>query len=156
LVAIHEAAELSNSIYDFNSKMKLALKYLLIISGLIPALYLLGLTLIFLPGIVKDFDYSLVETIIIMSMLFGVLGFLGLVFSVLPRFENRPRLKFILLTAGVIGSFVFTTVAGGKKAWMWIFYIEEFDEWIIWAWPVIVSIILLVLNGREMFDSNPK
>ena len=136
--------------------MKLGLRFLLIVSGLIPAMILLVLTILFLPGFIVEYDFSVKQTILILSMLFGLLGFHGLVLSILPMYDSKPRLKFILLAAGVIGSFMFTTIIGGKSAWVWILSVDEFDEWMIWTWPVIVSIILMFLNGRDILNRNSR
>jgi hypothetical protein len=45
-------------------------------------------------------------------------------------------------------------MAGGKRAWTWVLNIEEFDEWIIWVWPLIVSIVIMSLNGQKIFNKN--
>ncbi|MEA5405421.1 hypothetical protein VB776_20955 [Arcicella sp. DC2W] len=107
-----------------------------------------------LPDLIKNLSLELVEIFMVLSMIFGICGYLGLLFSLLPKLENKYQLKFILLVLGIIGSVTFTTITGGKRAWTWVLSIEEFDGWIIWVWPLIVTIILIGLNGRKLFNKN--
>ena len=134
--------------------MRTYLKKLFILSGLLPATFLLGLTLLFLPDQIKNLSLELDEIFLFLSMIFGICGYIGLLLSLLPKFEHKYLLKFALLVLGIIGSVIFTTIAGGNRAWTWILNIEEFDEWIIWIWPLIVSIVLIGLNGRKLFSKN--
>ena len=134
--------------------MKTYLKKLFILSGLLPATFLLGLTFLFLPDQIKNLSLELDEIFMFLSMIFGICGYIGLLLSLLPKLEHKYLLKFTLLVLGIIGSVVFTTIAGGKRAWTWVLNIEEFDEWIIWIWPLIVSIILIGLNIRKIINKN--
>lgn len=134
--------------------MRTNLKKLFILSGLLPATFLLGLTFLFLPDLIKNLSLDLVEIFMVFSMIFGICGYIGLLLSLLPKLEHKYLLKFTLLVLGIIGSVTFTTIAGGKRAWTWVLNIEEFDEWIIWVWPLIVSIVLIGLNGRKLFNKN--
>ncbi|MEA5141638.1 hypothetical protein [Arcicella rigui] len=134
--------------------MKTYFKNIFILSGLLPATFLLGLTFLFLPDLIINLSLELVEISMVLSMIFGICGYLGLLFSLLPKLENKYQLKFILLVLGIIGSVTFTTITGRKRAWTWVFSIEEFEGWIIWVWPLIVSIILIGLNGRKLFNKN--
>lgn len=134
--------------------MKIYLKKLFILSGLLPATFLLGLTFLFLPDLIKNLSFEVVKIFMVLSMIFGICGYIGLLLSLLPKLEHKYLLKFTLLVLGIIGSVTFTTIAGGKRAWTWIFNIEEFDEWIIWIWPLIVSIVLISLNGRKLLNKN--
>ena len=130
--------------------MKAALKYTFILSGLIPALILLFLTLLVLPDYIKSFRFISKEIILLGSMILGILGFFGLLLSIIPRFKKLCFTKMILLSLGIIGFLIFMSVTGGKKSWNWIINIEEFDEWIIWVWPNIVSTGLVLLNGEKL------
>ena len=134
--------------------MRTYLKKLFILSGLLPATFLLGLTILFLPDMIKNLSLELVEIFMVLSMIFGICGYIGLLLSLLPKLEHKYLLKFTLLILGLIGSVTFTTITGGKRAWTWVLSIEEFDEWIIWVWHLIVSIVLIGLNGRKLFDKN--
>lgn len=134
--------------------MSTYLKKLFILSGLLPATFLLGLTFLFLPDLIKNLSLELVEIFMVLSMIFGICGYIGLLLSLLPKLEHKYLLKLTLLVLGIIGSVTFITIAGGKRAWTWVLNIEEFDEWIIWVWPLIVSITLIGLNGRKLFNKN--
>jgi hypothetical protein len=134
--------------------MKGYLKIFFILSGLLPATFLLGLTLFFLPDLIKNLSLELDEIFMVLSMIFGICGYIGLLLSLLPKFQSKYLLKLIFLVLGIIGSVTFTTIAGGKRAWTWVLNIEEFDEWIIWVWPLIVSIVLVGLNGKKLLNKN--
>jgi hypothetical protein len=132
--------------------MKTYLKKLFILSGLLPATFMLVLTFLFLPNLIKNLSFEVVEILMLFSMILGICGYIGLLISLLSKLEYKYLLKFTLLVLGIIGSVTFTTIAGGKRAWAWVLNIEEFDEWIIWVWPIIVSIVLLSLNGRKLLN----
>lgn len=134
--------------------MNIYLRKLFILSGLLPATFLLGLTFLFLPDQIKNLSFEVVEILMFLSMIFGICGYIGLLLSLIPKLKHKYLLKFALLFLGVIGSMTFTTIAGGKRAWTWILNIEEFDEWIIWVWPIIVSTVLIFLNGRKLLNRN--
>jgi hypothetical protein len=132
--------------------MRIYLKKFIILSGLLPATFLLGLTFLFLPDLIKNLSLDLVQISMFLSMIFGICGYIGLLLSLLPKLEHKYLLKFTLLFLGIIGFVTFSTITGGKRAWTWVLIIEEFDEWIIWVWPQVVSIILIFLNGRKLFN----
>jgi hypothetical protein len=134
--------------------MRTYLKKFIILSGLLPATFLLGLTFLFLPDLIMNLSLDLVQISMFLSMIFGICGYIGLLLSLLPKLEHKYILKFTLLVLGIIGFVTFTTITGGIRAWTWVLIIEEFDEWIIWVWPQLVSIILIFLNGRKFFNKN--
>lgn len=136
--------------------MKIYLKKLFILSGLLPATFLLGLTFLFIPDLIKNLSLEFEEIFMLLSMTFGICGYIGLMLAMLNKFENKNLLKVIFLVLGIIGSMTFTSIAGGKRAWTWVLNIEEFDEWIIWVWPIIVSIVLVGSNGKKLFNNKAK
>jgi|LakMenE18May11ns_1017448.scaffolds.fasta_scaffold9828189_1 hypothetical protein len=136
--------------------MKTYLKKLFLLTGLLPATILLALTLSFLPSFISDLSFEFDEIVIVVSMLLGICGYIGLTLSLLSKFENNSLLKLTFLILGLIGSITFTSITGGKRAWKWVMNIEEFDEWIIWIWPLIVSIVLIGLNGLKLLRKNKK
>lgn len=136
--------------------MKIYLKKLFILSGLLPATFLLGLTFLFIPDLIKNLSLEFDEILMLLSMTFGICGYIGLLFSLLTKFENKNQVKLIFLVLGIIGSITFMSIAGGKRAWTWVLDIEEFDEWIIWVWPIIVSIVLVGSNGKKLFNNKAK
>lgn len=67
--------------------MKIYLKKLFILSGLLPATFLLGLTFLFLPDLIKNLSFEVVEIFMVLSMIFGICGYIGLLLSLLPKLE---------------------------------------------------------------------
>lgn len=96
--------------------MRTYLKKLFILSGLLPATFLLGLTILFLPDLIKNLSLELVEIFIVLSITFGICGYIGLLLSLLPKLEHKYLLKFKILILGIIGSVTFTSIAGGKRS----------------------------------------
>ena len=134
--------------------MKIYFKKFFILSGLFPATFLLGLTLIFMPDVIKNMSLEFDEILMFLSMSFGIGGYIGLLLSLLPKFENKYLIKLTFLLLGIIGSITFISISGGKRAWTWVLNVEEFEEWIIWIWPLIVSIVLAIWNGQKLFKKN--
>jgi FtsH-binding integral membrane protein len=132
--------------------MKNSIKKIFILTGLLPATFLLGLTIIFLPSFIRDLSFEFDDIFLPVSMIFGICGFIGLLLSIMPKFEDKRLLKLVFLILGILGSIMFISIAGGKEAWTWILKIEEFDEWIIAVWPLIVSIVLIYLNIQKIFN----
>jgi len=136
--------------------MRIFFKRIFIISGLLPATFLLGLTFLFMPDLIKNLSFDFEEIAMLLSMIFGICGYIGLLLSILATFENKNPLKLIFLILGITGSMIFTSIAGGERAWTWVLNIEEFDEWIIWIWPLIVSFMLAIWNGQKLFIKNER
>lgn len=136
--------------------MRIFFKRIFIISGLLPATFLLGLTFLFMPDLIKNLSFDFEEIVMLLSMIFGICGYIGLLLSILAKFENKNLLKLIFLILGITGSMIFTSIAGGERAWTWVLNIEEFDEWIIWIWPLIVSFMLAIWNGQKLFIKNER
>ena len=134
--------------------MKIYLKKFFILSGLLPATFLLVLTLIFMPDVIKNMSLEFDEILMFLSMSFGIGGYIGLLLSLLPKFENKYLIKLTFLLLGIIGSITFSSIAGGKRAWTWVLNVQEFDEWFISIWPIIVSIVLAIWNGQKLFKKN--
>ena len=44
---------------------------------------------------------------------------------------------------------------GGMHGWLWFLTIEEPDEWLLPAWPIITALIGLIVNLIR-FIQNPK
>ncbi|MDG1332715.1 MAG: hypothetical protein P8P74_10315 [Crocinitomicaceae bacterium] len=74
--------------------------------------------------------------------LMGILGYIGLILLLL---EDRIKKWFIIfcLTLGIASFIIFISISG-KEAWKWVLTMEEIDEWFIFVWPSIVSIISIV------------
>jgi hypothetical protein len=122
------------------------------LSGLVPATILLGYTLLLLPNIVSNISLNIRQITLSLSLIFGLCGYIGLYFSLAPKFENKYLLKFIFLILGIVGWTIFTSVEFGRRGWAWILQVEEFNEWIIFVWPAIVALVLAMWNGRKLFQ----
>ena len=128
------------------NSMKTALYYLFLFSGLTPALYLLTLTLFFLPGLLKDFIYYHENGVapIVFSCLSGICGFIGLIRLIRRKAKQSHSLTITLLSLGITGAVVFLIVTGGREALEWVLSFEEPDEWFVFVWPNIVSLTFAI------------
>ncbi|MES2587807.1 MAG: hypothetical protein V4622_02435 [Bacteroidota bacterium] len=121
---------------------------LTIISGLIPATILLLLTIIGISNIFSFHEIRFKEFIVFTSMILGIVGYVGLLTSLI--FNNKTILNLILLLLGLIGFVIFTSFEGGLYAWKWIITMEEPEEWFIPVWPNVVSLIGIVVNSFKI------
>lgn len=127
----------------------------LTILGLIPSFYLLGISLIFLPSLFTDLlkDPNIENLIIIILILFGICGFLGLIFQLVSGFYSKIKLKITLQLLSIIGYLGFITFTNGINSCINIFESlknikENFFELYIWLSPIIITIILISVNFR--------
>ena len=144
-----------------NPILKKILKYTFIVSGFIPAHYLLFWALYLLLGPLFFGNYqnikSDLETILIYgSIIIGIFGYFGLLFSLIPKFENRYNLKIIFLALGIIGFISFLNVFGNDGSWK-LFFTHIFSlDWFLCYWPNIVSLVLIVYFLYKFLISQKK
>ena len=132
---------------------KKVLYILFVLSGLIPATYLLFLTIFFGGVILLEMNkIDLTDLLILLCFLFGICGYLGLLSLLRGLQEKFYKTNLILLGTGFLGFFLFTTFIGQKRAWEWIFNIEEIDEWLVFMLPNIVSLTFIALILIKMFE----
>ena len=124
--------------------MKTTLYYIFWLSGVLPALILLVLTLAILPNLFVDFHFRIREVLILSASLLGMCGFLGLLRLGSGLERKNYVLTVSLLIAGIIGSIIFLMTTGGQRALKWIYTFEEPGEWFIFVWPNIVSAIFTI------------
>ncbi len=125
----------------------------LLITGLLPATFLLFFSLLALFNIL-NLDYlNQKHTLFLLSILLGTSGYIGLLTSLI--YPKKTLLNFIFLLLGLIGFSIFLSHDGGMRGWIWLVSIEEPDEWIIIAWPIIVSIIGLIINLVRTIKHHP-
>ena len=131
--------------------MKTILYYIFLFSGLLPALYLLILTLFFLPGLLKDFIYYHENGVapILFSCLLGICGFIGLISLIGRKAKQSYSLTITLLSLGIIGAIIFLIITGGREALEWVLSFEEPDEWFVFVWPNIVSLTFAITLSFE-------
>ncbi|SEH99979.1 hypothetical protein SAMN02927937_02646 [Paenimyroides aquimaris] len=125
---------------------KRVLYILFVLSGLIPATYLLFLTLLYGGVILLEMNkIDLTDLLILLCFAFGICGYLGLLSLLRGLQEKYYKTNLILLGLGIIGFFIFMTFIGQAPAREWIFNIEEIDEWLVFMLPNIVSLTFIAL-----------
>ena len=119
---------------------------ILVLSGLIPATYLLIIAGLFLSEIIPSLpeDSSQIKTLV--SLLIGICGYIGLVIALIPKFYPKHLLKIAFCLAGILGFALFISVEGNGITWDWFAKMEEPDEWLVFMWPNTVCLILIILN----------
>lgn len=142
---------------------KKTLKYLFIISGFIPAHYLLLWAVVFLFGFVSGFKNGNIpkdfqETISFLGLIIGCFGYIGLLLSLIPKFENKYILKIIFLVLGVSGFVIFFSSAGdgGFKFGEFLksyFHFAKFDsQWFFLCMlPNYVSLGLIIYFCYKLY-----
>ncbi len=87
----------------------------------------------------------------LISLLFGILGYIGLLMNLKQNKELKVELiNFILLVLGIVGFVLFNSCQGGLRAWKWILMIEEPDEWILFFGPILITLFLIVIKGKRL------
>jgi len=126
--------------------MKTTLYYIFLYSGLLPAFYLLILTLFFLPSLLKDIIYhhEIGVAPILFSCLLGICGFIGLIRLIRRKAKQSHSLTITLLSLGITGAVLFLIVTGGREALEWVISFEEPDEWFVFVWPNIVALTFAI------------
>lgn len=141
--------------------MKTILKISFIVSGIIPATILLLLTLYFLfDNIINPSSFSVAEILFNLSMVFGILGYTGLIISLIPKFDSKYSAKISLLGFGILGYILVVSIAGRENAWNDLLTFENFKNdfkgYILWLWPNIVSLTLLIYNILKLAKQTNK
>ena len=119
---------------------------ILVLSGLIPATYLLIIAGLFLSEIIPSLREDSSQTKTLFSLLMGICGYIGLVIALIPKFYPKHLVKILFCLIGILGFALFMTVEGNGITWNWFTKMEEPDAWLIFMWPNIVCIILIILN----------
>ncbi|HWJ26727.1 MAG TPA: hypothetical protein VNS32_09295 [Flavisolibacter sp.] len=130
--------------------MKNVLYILFIFSAIAPAIVLTFLTLGVLPTLILDFDFSLKGILLILSCIFCLCGFAGLILLMPGPIPRLYSINIFLLILGISGFVLFNIIEGGQKAWKWILTIEEPGEWFIYVWPNIVSLTFIIVLYRKI------
>lgn len=126
-----------------------SINVILTLFALVPMTFYLLLTVYGIVNVLMRFAPD--DALLLLSMVFGVLGYVGLAMNLKQNKELKVELiNFILLLIGVSGGILFTSIEGGLKAWKWIFTIEEPDEWLMSVGPVLIVIFLMVLKGKRL------
>ena len=126
-----------------------AFLYILLISGIVPATFMFFQTLMMLFLFISDTDFSLIDILIMISFLFGLCGYIGLLITLKGLNKTNHLKKLIFIGLGLIGFTMFFNIAGARWFWSWVLKTEEPDEWFLGIWPIIVSIVFLIMIGFD-------
>ena len=122
--------------------MKAIVNIILILSGIIPATFLLFMCFFMIGKIMTDWSFDSQDIIYLTTSLFGIFGYAGLILLLLEHRIKRVLIVTFLLM-GIL-SFILFVSQSGIKAWSWIITMEEPDEWFIIVWPTIVALISVI------------
>lgn len=130
----------------FSKMIKEIIYKIILVSGLAPASILLCFSFYGIFKLLSDQLYSTQVFLDLFAMILGIFGFVGLVRALMLK--NKPTLTILLLILGLVG----ISMIGGVDFWIWTFTMAEPDEWIIAGYPMIVSIIAIVVNSYEFLN----
>lgn len=121
--------------------------------GFIPAIYLFGISLLFLPSLFLDLfkNPSIEDLIMIILILLGMCGFAGLIIQLFSNLYKKIKLKILLLSLSLIGYFGFFTFINGMQSWINIYdsfknFKENYLEIYFAIAPILITIILIGIN----------
>jgi hypothetical protein len=124
---------------------------IILVTGLFPATFLLFFSFFGLANITSSNHLFQKDIIILTSILLGIVGYIGLITSLtLPK---KTLINFLLLFMGLIGFSIFISIEGGIRGWKWLLTIEEPEEWFLLAWPIITSLLGLIVNSIKIIKS---
>lgn len=133
--------------HNYKHKKKQVL-YTILISGLIPATWMFGLTILgvyfAIPNAEISFDYILT----ICSMLMGVGGYVGLLLLFKGLHQTNHITKLILLMAGLSGFLIFMIHESPRKFTDWLIACNV--ENMVGKWPLIVSLLFSILIINDL------
>ncbi len=140
--------------------MNKKLYILFVLLGLIPATYLLFLTLLFGWFILLEINLSnLLDKIpILFCFSLGICGYLGLL-SILRGLQKRYyKLNLMLLGFGLLGNILFVSFIGTKGAWKRVLFGEgDIVEWFVGMSPNFISLTFIILILTKMYkEKNEK
>ena len=121
---------------------------------LIPAVYLLGVSLILLiPNLFDNIKHNSIfeTTIVFISIVFGILGFVALILQLITKPLLKLKLKILFQLLSIIGYFSFVSVLTGIQGWKNLFdslinIKDNLVDFYMVLWPIIVTGILLFFN----------
>jgi ABC-type amino acid transport system permease subunit len=117
--------------------------YIILVSALIPATWLLGLTFLGIYFAIPNAEFSFDYFLTISSMLLGIGGYIGLLLLLKGLHKTNHIKKLTLLLCGLIGFLIFMLHVSPRDFIDWLL---EYDiESMIGKWPLIVSLIFSVL-----------
>ena len=134
--------------------MKCTIKKLLIISGIIPATFLaylsiLGVFLI-LPDIFSEWDWF--KFLFSISCFFGLGGYVALWSSLSKSSDKKIIVLRLILLGGGLVSLLFILYHKQSFALRLSTNLEDIGRLILFLWPAIISLILIIKALKEIKD----
>lgn len=124
---------------------KSAFNLFLLVSALLPAMFLLFWGLMSFSMVLTSFELSDLPFLIYNGL--ALLGFVGLLILAINDW-NRKSLVWanICLILGTVGFFAFFDVLSVEGAWEWFWKVEEPAEFLLTMWPIFVGFYFLIIN----------
>lgn len=152
---------LAEIVHKMTLKQKNILIKILTVIGIVPAIYLLGISLIFSPSIITDFlkNPNIEDLIMIILILLGICGFVGLILQLFTKLHKKIKLKILLLSLSLIGYFGFFTFINGMKSWINIYESfknlkENYVEIYFAIAPIFITSTLIIINIQLRKNNN--
>lgn len=117
--------------------------YIFLISGLIPATWLLFLSFLGLFLFLQRIEFSFNFFIAFCSIILGICGYVGLLLLLKGLHKTNHYKKLTFLISGFIGFLIFMLFVSPRNFKSWL--LEHNFESILGKWPLIVSLIFSVL-----------
>ena len=122
--------------------------YIILISALIPATWMLGLTFLGIYFAIPNAELSLDYILGICSMFMGMCGYVGLLLLLKGLYKTNHIRKLALLACGLIGFLIFMLYLSPRNFLDWLF--ESDLDSIFGKWPLIVSLMFSVLIINDL------
>ena len=126
------------------------LLYLILISALLPATWLLALTVMGIYFAIPNAELSFDFFLIISSMLLEIGGYIGLLLLLKGLHKTNHIKKLSFLLCGLLGFLIFMLHVSPRNFIDWLLEYEV--ESMIGKWPLIVSLvfsILIIMNLKQ-------
>jgi hypothetical protein len=125
--------------------------YIILISALIPATMMLCMTFIGFYFALQNTEISLDFFIVIFSMALGICGYVGLILLLEGLYKTKHHQKITFLSSGLIGFTLFMIYVSPRNFVDWL--IEYDIENLIGKWPLIVSLLFLILTTIDLIKN---
>ena len=125
--------------------------YIILISGLIPATWLLGLTFLGIYFAIQNAELTFDYILVITSMILEIGGYVGLLLLLKGLHKTSRIKKLTLLLCGLIGFLIFMLHVSPRNFFEWLFEFET--ENLIGKWPLFVSLLFSVLIIKDLIKN---
>jgi hypothetical protein len=117
--------------------------YIFLISSLVPATWMLGLSCIGILFVIPNAELSFDYLLTISSMILGICGYVGLLMLLKGLHKTNHFKKLTFLLCGLMGFLIFMLNVSPRNFIDWLL---EYDfESMIGKWPLIVSLTFCIL-----------